>query len=43
MLELGGDEVLEAHDIDRALADMLSAGGRLAARMAWGGGGDRIR
>ena len=33
MLERGGDEALEAHDIDRALADMLGAGGRFAARM----------
>ncbi len=33
MLERGGDEALEAQDIDRALADMLGAGGRLAARM----------
>lgn len=33
MLERGGDEALEAHDIDRALADMLGAGGRLGARM----------
>jgi ATP-dependent 26S proteasome regulatory subunit len=33
MLERGGDEVLEAHDVDRALADMLGAGGRFAARM----------
>ena len=33
MLERGGDEALEANDIDRALADILEAGGRLAARM----------
>ena len=33
MLERGGDEVLESHDVDRALADMLGAGGRFAARM----------
>jgi ATPase family associated with various cellular activities (AAA) len=33
MLERGGGEVLEARDIDRALGDMLGAGGRLGARM----------
>ena len=33
MLQRGGDEMLEAHDIDRALADILGAGGRLPARM----------
>ncbi len=33
MLERGGDEALEAQDIDRAFADMLGAGGRLGARM----------
>ena len=33
MLERGGDAALEAHDIDRAFADMLGAGGRLGARM----------
>ena len=33
MLERGGDEALEARDIDSALADMLGAGGRLGARM----------
>lgn len=33
MLERGGEETLEARDIDRALADMLGAGGRFGARM----------
>ena len=33
MLERGGAETLEARDIDRALTDMLGAGGRLGARM----------
>jgi ATP-dependent 26S proteasome regulatory subunit len=33
MLERGGAQALEARDIDSALADMLGAGGRLAARM----------
>ena len=33
MLDRGGDAVLEIDDIDRALADMLGAGGRFAARM----------
>jgi hypothetical protein len=33
MLERGGAEALEPRDIDRALADMLGAGGRYAARM----------
>jgi ATP-dependent 26S proteasome regulatory subunit len=33
MLERGGDDVLVPNDIDRALADMLGAGGRFAARM----------
>jgi len=33
MLERGAAEALEPDDIDRALADMLGAGGRFAARM----------
>jgi hypothetical protein len=33
MLERGGEKTLEARDIDRALADMLGAGGRFGARM----------
>ena len=33
MLEGGRDDALEPNDIDRALADMLGAGGRFAARM----------
>jgi energy-coupling factor transporter ATP-binding protein EcfA2 len=33
MLERGGEDALEVDDIDRALADMLGAGGRFAARM----------
>jgi len=33
MLERGGECVLEACDIERAIADMLGAGGRLGARM----------
>ena len=33
MLDRGCDAVLEMGDIDRALADMLGAGGRFAARM----------
>jgi len=33
MLERSGEEVLEGHDVDRALADMLGAGGRFGARM----------
>ena len=33
MLERGSDEALAMDDIDRALADMLGAGGRFAARM----------
>lgn len=33
MLERGAREALEARDIDRALGDMLGAGGRLGARM----------
>jgi ATPase family protein associated with various cellular activities (AAA) len=33
MLERGGDGALEARDIDRALADILGAGGRFGARM----------
>jgi len=33
MLERGGDEVLEARDIDHALTDMLGASGRLGARL----------
>ncbi len=33
MLERGGADVLEAHDIERAVADMVGAGGRLGARM----------
>lgn len=33
MLERGGDDALEPNDVDRALADMLGAGGRFAARM----------
>jgi histone H3/H4 len=33
MLERGRSEAIEARDIERALADMLGAGGRLGARM----------
>ena len=33
MLERSGEDALEVDDIDRALADMLGAGGRFAARM----------
>ena len=33
MLERGEPEAIEARDVDRALADMLGAGGRLGARM----------
>ena len=33
MLERGGEQALEVEDIDRALAEMLGAGGRFAARM----------
>lgn len=33
MLERGGDEALESRDIERAMTDMLGAGGRLGARM----------
>jgi energy-coupling factor transporter ATP-binding protein EcfA2 len=33
MLERGGEEALEARDIDHALADMLGASGRIGARM----------
>ncbi|MBI4189271.1 MAG: ATP-binding protein [Betaproteobacteria bacterium] len=33
MLERGGDQALESRDIERAMADMLGAGGRLGARM----------
>lgn len=33
MLERGGAETLDGRDIDRALGDMLGAGGRLGARM----------
>lgn len=34
MLERGGDSLLERRDIERALEDMLGAGGKLAARMS---------
>lgn len=33
MLERGGERVLEARDVERAIGDMLGAGGRLGARM----------
>jgi ATP-dependent 26S proteasome regulatory subunit len=33
MLERGGNEALEACDVDRALADILGAGGQFGARM----------
>ncbi len=33
MLERGGENALQAQDVDRALADMLGAGGKLGARM----------
>ena len=33
MLERGDTETLESHDVARAMADMLGAGGRLGARM----------
>jgi ATP-dependent 26S proteasome regulatory subunit len=37
MLERGGRDAIESPDIDRALADMLGAGGRLGARMLGAG------
>lgn len=33
MLERGGGQALESRDIERAIGDMLRAGGRLGARM----------
>ena len=33
MLERGGEQALEARDVERAIEDMLGAGGRLGARM----------
>jgi len=33
MLERGGEQALEPRDVERALEDMLGAGGRLGARM----------
>lgn len=33
MLERGGSDAIDSRDIDRALADMLGAGGRLGARL----------
>jgi hypothetical protein len=33
MLERGGEGVLESHDVNRAIDDMLGSGGRLGARM----------
>ena len=33
MLERAGEQTLEARDIERALEDMLGAGGRFGARM----------
>lgn len=33
MLKRGGEQALEPRDVERALEDMLGAGGRLGARM----------
>lgn len=37
MIERGGGQALESRDIERALEDMLGAGGRLGARMLGAG------
>jgi len=33
LLKRGGQGVLESHDVNRAIDDMLGAGGRLGVRM----------
>jgi hypothetical protein len=39
MLDRGGENSLESGDVDRAIEDMLGAGGRLGARMLGAGKG----